>query len=121
MEPQGGLSYNARGLLLERLGRSDQAIHDFDMATSLDAANTSYLKNRGLCYRTLGQYDAAIRDFTRWGWVLKPGCGASDSLRGRGLTSSRVYGQMAHASRLQAEHPAKCDERGWQNAASAAH
>ena len=42
-----------------------QALPDHDRAVSLEPSNTTYLKHRGLCYRTLGQYAAAVADFTR--------------------------------------------------------
>jgi tetratricopeptide (TPR) repeat protein len=66
MDPQSALSYSSRALLLERLGRPDQALPDHDRALALEGSSTAYLKHRGLCYRTLGQYAAAIADFTRW-------------------------------------------------------
>jgi tetratricopeptide (TPR) repeat protein len=65
MDPHSALSYSSRALLLERLGRPDQALPDHDRALALEAANPAYLKHRGLCYRTLGQYAAAVADFTK--------------------------------------------------------
>jgi len=65
MDPQSALSYSSRALLLERLGRPDQALPDHDRALTLEPTNTAYLKHRGLCYRTLGQYASAIADFSK--------------------------------------------------------
>lgn len=66
IDPKDPLSFNARALLLERLGRADQAISDHHTASSLSPNNLSFLRSRGTCHRTLGNYDAAIKDFTRW-------------------------------------------------------
>ncbi len=66
VDPSSSLSFNARGLLLERLGLPDQALQDFDAALSLEPHHGGYLRNRGMCHRTLGNYEAAVADFTRW-------------------------------------------------------
>lgn len=47
-----------------------QALPDHERAVALDGGSAAYLKHRGLCYRTLGQYAAAVADFSRcvrWG------------------------------------------------------
>ena len=65
MDPQSALSYSSRALLLERLSRPDQALTDHDRALALEPGNPTYIKHRGLCYRTLGQYSCAVADFTK--------------------------------------------------------
>ena len=65
VEENAALSYSSRALLLERLGRPDQALMDHDKAVQLEPANVVYVKNRGLCCRTLGHYQQALQDFTR--------------------------------------------------------
>lgn len=52
-------------MLLERLGQPSAALADHDAAVALDSRDAGYIKSRGLCARTLGQYEAAARDFTR--------------------------------------------------------
>jgi tetratricopeptide (TPR) repeat protein len=65
MDPCSSLSYSSRALLLERLGRPEQALRDHDRALALEPTNVTYLKCRGLCNRTLGKYAAAVSDFKR--------------------------------------------------------
>ena len=66
IEPKNALSHNARGLLLEKMGRPDAALADFERAVQLDgAANVDFLRNRGLCFRARREYNKAVEDFDR--------------------------------------------------------
>ena len=66
VEPDNALSHNARGLLLEKMGRPDAALADFETAVQLDGAtNVDFLRNRGLCYRARRDYNKAVKDFDR--------------------------------------------------------
>lgn len=66
LEPKNALSYNARGLLLEKMGRPDAALADFQRAVQLDGgANVDFLRNRGLCFRARREYNKAVEDFDR--------------------------------------------------------
>jgi tetratricopeptide (TPR) repeat protein len=71
VEELAPLSYSSRGLVLERLGQPTTALADHEAALALEPDNVVYLKNRGLCHRTLGDYAAAAQDFSRWaaGWL----------------------------------------------------
>jgi len=67
IEPKNALSHNARGLLLEKMGRPDAALADFERAVQLDgAANVDFLRNRGLCFRARREYNKAVEDFDRY-------------------------------------------------------
>ena len=66
IEPKNGLSHNARGLLLEKMGRPDAALADFERAVQLDGANVDFLRNRGLCFRARREYNKAVEDFDRY-------------------------------------------------------
>ena len=69
IEPKNALSHNARGLLLEKMGRPDAALADFERAVQLDgAANVDFLRNRGLCFRARREYNKAVEDFDRYAW-----------------------------------------------------
>jgi len=46
IEPKNALSHNARGLLLEKMGRPDAALADFERAVQLDGAANVATKNR---------------------------------------------------------------------------
>lgn len=64
-DPRAAASFNARALLLERLGRPAAALQDHDAAVALEPGDAGYIKARGLCHRLLGQHEAALRDFSR--------------------------------------------------------
>ena len=67
LEPNNALSHNARGLLLEKMGRPDAALADFEKAVQLDnGANIDFLRNRGLCFRARKEYNKAVDDFDRY-------------------------------------------------------
>ena len=66
LDHASALSFNARGLLLERLGQSEAALADFNQAIALQGSNVAFLRNRGLCYRARGNYQHAVEDFDRW-------------------------------------------------------
>jgi tetratricopeptide (TPR) repeat protein len=59
-------SYAGRGLLYEDLGRNALAIADFTQVLVRDPnrPNLVYLHKRGRLYRLVGNYDAAITDFS---------------------------------------------------------
>lgn len=66
VEPNSALSHNARGLLLEKMGRPDAALADFEAAVQIDrGVNADFLRNRGLCCRALKDYNKAVQDFDR--------------------------------------------------------
>lgn len=66
LEPNNALSHNARGLLLEKIGRPDAALADFEKAVQLDGGtNVDFLRNRGLCFRARRDYNKAVEDFDR--------------------------------------------------------
>lgn len=67
VEPKNALSHNARGLLLEKMGKPDAALADFEAAVQLDGgANVDFLRNRGLCFRARRDYNKAVEDFDRF-------------------------------------------------------
>lgn len=67
IEPNNAVSRNARGLLLEKMGRPDAALADFEAAVQEDkGANVDFLRNRGLCCRALKDYNKAVQDFDRY-------------------------------------------------------
>ena len=67
IEPKNALSHNARGLLLEKMGKPDAALADFEAAVQLDGAtNVDFLRNRGLCFRARRDYNKAVEDFDRF-------------------------------------------------------
>lgn len=66
LEPKNALSHNARGLLLEKMGKPDAALTDFEAAVQLDGGtNVDFLRNRGLCFRARREYNKAVEDFDR--------------------------------------------------------
>ncbi|KAL0021276.1 hypothetical protein WJX79_005975 [Trebouxia sp. C0005] len=95
IEPKNALSHNARGLLLEKMGRPDAALADFERAVQLDgAANTDFLRNRGLCFRARREYNKAVEDFDR---VLQRCPADLAALSNRGY-AFRKLGKFAAAS-----------------------
>jgi len=52
------------GLLLSRLGRYREAIASFDRSIEIDASCFAWWVFRGDAYADLGEYDAAIRDYS---------------------------------------------------------
>lgn len=66
IEPKNALSHNARGLLLEKMGKPDAALADFEAAVQLEGGtNVDFLRNRGLCFRARRDYNKAVEDFDR--------------------------------------------------------
>lgn len=66
IEPRNALSHNARGLLLEKMGKPDAALADFEAAVQLEGGtNVDFLRNRGLCFRARRDYNKAVEDFDR--------------------------------------------------------
>lgn len=66
IEPKNALSHNARGLLLEKMGKPDAALADFEAAVQLEGGtNVDFLRNRGLCFRARRDYNKAVEDFNR--------------------------------------------------------
>lgn len=66
IEPKNALSHNARGLLLEKMGKPDAALADFETAVQLEGGtNVDFLRNRGLCFRARRDYNKAVEDFNR--------------------------------------------------------
>ena len=45
------------------MGRSEEALADFDHAIELDANNSWAIASRGETYRMLGRYEEALADF----------------------------------------------------------
>ena len=67
IEPKNALSHNARGLLLEKMGKPDAALADFEAAVQLEGGtNVDFLRNRGLCFRARRDYNKAVEDFDRF-------------------------------------------------------
>jgi Flp pilus assembly protein TadD len=56
-------AYNARGLLLDRLGNHPAACLDFSKALSF-WENPVFYQNRACCLRNMGKLDQAVHDFT---------------------------------------------------------
>lgn len=56
--------YAREGLYLSRLGRHQEAITSFDRSIAIDAGVFAWWVFRGDAYADLGEYDAAIRDFS---------------------------------------------------------
>ena len=54
-----------RGLVLQGLGRHEDALADFDAALALEPDNMASLGHRGACLRAKGQLAAAAADFER--------------------------------------------------------
>jgi len=54
----------ARGQVLARSGKTDEALTEFDAALALDPYNTQALYGRGLIYQGQNQHQQAIQDFT---------------------------------------------------------
>lgn len=99
LDHASALSFNARGLLLERMGQSEAALADFNQAIALQGSNVAFLRNRGLCYRARGNYQHAVEDFDRWvGWVTR---GVSMSLRaGNREVAAENLGYLQSLSKL---------------------
>ena len=64
LDDKAALSFNARGLLRDKMGKPAVALDDFNAACALDSGNESFLRNRALCNRACGNMQDAIRDFT---------------------------------------------------------
>ena len=56
--------YAARGQVLARSGKTDEALAEFDRALVLDPYNTQALYGRGLIYQSEKEHQQAIEDFT---------------------------------------------------------
>ena len=56
--------YAARGQVLAKSGKTDEALAEFDRALVLDPYNTQALYGRGLIYQSEKEHQQAIEDFT---------------------------------------------------------
>lgn len=56
LNPEFGPAYNGRGLVLEKFGKEEQAVNDFDKAVELECDNPIFLHNCACCFRNLGRY-----------------------------------------------------------------
>ena len=54
-----------RGLVLQGMGRSEDALADFEAALVLEPGNLTFLGHRGACLRAGGQLAASAADFER--------------------------------------------------------
>ena len=63
LNPNSASTYNNRGVVYDKKGKSDLAIEDFNTAMQLEPKNVGAYSNRGLVYNKMGDYDRAIVDF----------------------------------------------------------
>lgn len=63
VEPSYPALYGARAIVLERLGRHEEALKDFQTAIELDPGDFLPYKSRGNLYFSIGRYQKAIEDY----------------------------------------------------------
>src|SRR5262249_4848932 len=65
--PEAAVCFMNRGLALDALGRTEQALHDYDQALRLDPTLSVAALNRGILHYRLRRYNAALDDLHRAG------------------------------------------------------
>src|SRR5581483_8350318 len=63
--PDNPQAYNMRGSALAQVGKTEEALADFNKAISLDANFGQAFANRGLIYRKTKRLDLAMADYER--------------------------------------------------------
>ena len=56
IDPENAPSYNARGLVWDKLENFDLAIKDFTKAMQIDPKNPIFVHNRGCCLRNIEKF-----------------------------------------------------------------
>jgi tetratricopeptide (TPR) repeat protein len=82
-------SYNSRGLARDRALLRESALEDFTTAISLESDNPLFWHNRGFCYRNMGKFSDAIKDYSR----------AIDLEKGKGDGSAAAFNNRGYAWR----------------------
>lgn len=63
--PEDPHALNTRGMILDSLGRHDQAFEDFEREIGIDSTCADALNNRGIHSARLGQFDRALACYER--------------------------------------------------------
>jgi tetratricopeptide (TPR) repeat protein len=64
VSPFEATSYFRRGVALLKSGKAKEALADLDRALLIDPRQTQAISYRGMCHERLGEYMAALKDYT---------------------------------------------------------
>jgi tetratricopeptide (TPR) repeat protein len=84
--------YLYRGMTLEKAGKFDRALEDYNKAIALDPSYSEAYDNRGLLYQKMGRVDNAIEDFSK-SILLDPSSGKAYFDRGVIHAETRSFDQ----------------------------
>ncbi len=65
LEPNSSFCEYNKGISLEKLGRTEEAIECFSRAIIMDDSKGEFYSNRGFALKKLKKYEAAANDYSR--------------------------------------------------------
>jgi len=108
-------AHNNRAIALQKLGRLDEALGDFDQAIALEPDYAEAYNNRGDAFRELGRLDEALAGFDQ-AIALKPDYAVGHNNRGIVLRKVERFAEAVasydRAIALQPEYAAAYSNRG---------
>ena len=91
LSPNYAVAHNWYGLLLHLIGRSTDAVAEFDRARQLDPASPIYLLNRAMMSCLMGQYDQGFAQIKETSTLSPPNNGSLELIGGECYLRKGLY------------------------------